>query len=130
MHVDHLVNKALLRPIEPGVALSGELQGDCFHPVVVHHMTKPAVYGSGPRGLRSFIRRSTRSRLSPDNGLPVRLHPGLGKPTGRRRAKVTRRPADPRRYDGLDMTHETIVGTHCAMVPFAYQSGLQQVFSN
>jgi predicted alpha/beta superfamily hydrolase len=35
-----------------------------------------------------------------------------------------------RRYDGLRMTHETIVGTHCAMVPFAYQSGLQQVFSN
>jgi hypothetical protein len=35
-----------------------------------------------------------------------------------------------RRYDGLRITHETIVGTHCAMVPFAYQSGLEQVFSN
>ena len=35
-----------------------------------------------------------------------------------------------RRYDGLRMTHETVIGTHCAMVPFAYQSGLQQVFSN
>jgi hypothetical protein len=35
-----------------------------------------------------------------------------------------------RRYDGLRITHENIVGTHCAMVPFAYQSGLEQVFSN
>ena len=35
-----------------------------------------------------------------------------------------------RRYDGLRMTHETVVGTHCAMVPFAYQAGLQQVFSD
>ena len=35
-----------------------------------------------------------------------------------------------RRYDGLRITHETIVGTHCAMVPFAYQSGLEKVFSN
>src|SRR5918993_1121678 len=35
-----------------------------------------------------------------------------------------------RRDDGLRITHETIVGTHCAMVPFAYQSGLERVFSN
>jgi predicted alpha/beta superfamily hydrolase len=34
-----------------------------------------------------------------------------------------------RRYGGLRMTHETIVGTHCAMVPLAYQSGLVHVFS-
>jgi hypothetical protein len=27
MHVDHLVNKALLRPIEPGVALTDHLPG-------------------------------------------------------------------------------------------------------
>ena len=35
-----------------------------------------------------------------------------------------------RRYAGLQLTHETIVSTHCAMVPYAYQSGLVQVFSN
>jgi predicted alpha/beta superfamily hydrolase len=35
-----------------------------------------------------------------------------------------------RRYDGLRMTHEAITSTHCAMVPYAYQSGLQHVFSD
>lgn len=34
-----------------------------------------------------------------------------------------------RRYAGLDLTHEAISSTHCAMVPYAYQSGLVHVFS-
>jgi predicted alpha/beta superfamily hydrolase len=64
--------------------------------------------------------------------LPVRLHlvwEGIGQQDlAGPRSLVDRLTT--RRYDGLRMTHETVIGTHCAMVPFAYQSGLQQVFSN
>jgi predicted alpha/beta superfamily hydrolase len=35
-----------------------------------------------------------------------------------------------RGYAGLRLTSQTIASTHCAMVPFAYQSGLIQVFGS
>jgi uncharacterized protein len=63
--------------------------------------------------------------------LPVRLHMiwegRSDEDLARPRALVDQLAT--RRYGGLRMTHETIVGTHCAMVPFAYQSGLVHVFS-
>jgi uncharacterized protein len=34
-----------------------------------------------------------------------------------------------RGYQGLELTEEAMVCTHCAMVPYAYQSGLVQVFT-
>jgi predicted alpha/beta superfamily hydrolase len=34
-----------------------------------------------------------------------------------------------RDHAGLHISHEAILSTHCAMVPYAYQSGLVQVFS-
>ena len=67
-----------------------------------------------------------------NDNLPVRLHlvwEGISQQDlAGPRSLVDRLTT--RRYDGLRITHETIVGTHCAMVPFAYQSGLEQVFSN
>ena len=96
-------------------------------------MTKRLGHGAGPtRGDRAFdpVLDQEQAFAEHNDRLPVRLHLVWESQQDVARAKVTRRPADPRRYDGLDMTHETIVGTHCAMVPFAYQSGLQQVFSN
>ena len=67
-----------------------------------------------------------------NDSLPVRLHlvwEGISQQDlAGPRSLVDRLTT--RHYDGLRMTHETIIGTHCAMVPFAYQSGLQQVFSN
>ena len=67
-----------------------------------------------------------------NDSLPVRLHlvwEGISQQDlAGPRSLVDRLTT--RHYDGLHMTHETIIGTHCAMVPFAYQSGLQQVFSN
>jgi hypothetical protein len=32
-----------------------------------------------------------------------------------------------RRYPGLELSQETMASTHCAMVPYAFQSGLVQV---
>ena len=65
-----------------------------------------------------------------NDNLPVRLHLiwASQQDVAGPRSLVDRLTT--RRYDGLRMTHETIVGTHCAMVPFAYQSGLERVFSN
>jgi hypothetical protein len=77
---------------------------------------------------------STKSKAFGENNdrLHVRLHlvwEGIGQQDlAGPRSLVDRLTT--RRYDGLRMTHETVIGTHCAMVPFAYQSGLQQVFSN
>jgi uncharacterized protein len=66
-----------------------------------------------------------------NDNLPVRLHliwEGISQQDlAGPRALVDQLAA--RRYGGLRMTHETIVGTHCAMVPCAYQSGLVYVFS-
>jgi hypothetical protein len=66
-----------------------------------------------------------------NDSLPVRLHlvwEGISQQDlAGPRSLVDRLTT--RHYDGLRMTHETMIGTHCAMVPFAYQSGLQQVFS-
>jgi predicted alpha/beta superfamily hydrolase len=66
-----------------------------------------------------------------NDNLPVRLHliwEGISQQDlAGPRSLVDRLTT--RGYDGLRITHETVVGTHCAMVPFAYQSGLVKVFS-
>jgi predicted alpha/beta superfamily hydrolase len=66
-----------------------------------------------------------------NDNLPVRLHliwEGISQQDlAGPRSLVDRLTT--RGYDGLRITHETVVGTHCAMAPFAYQSGLVKVFS-
>jgi predicted alpha/beta superfamily hydrolase len=66
-----------------------------------------------------------------NDSLPVRLHMIWDGPTeedlAEPRSLVDRLAS--RHYAGLYMTHEAILSTHCAMVPYAYQSGLVQVFS-
>ena len=66
-----------------------------------------------------------------NDNLPVRLHliwEGISQlDLAGPRSLVDRLTT--RGYDGLRITHETVVGTHCAMAPFAYQSGLVNVFS-
>lgn len=66
-----------------------------------------------------------------NTSLPVRLHmvwEGRSEEeTARVRPLVDRLAS--RRYPGLNMTHEAVSSTHCAMVPYAYQSGLVRVFS-
>jgi predicted alpha/beta superfamily hydrolase len=66
-----------------------------------------------------------------NDNLPVRLHliwEGISQQDlAGPRSLVDRLTT--RGYDGLRITHETVLGTHCAIVPFAYQSGLVKVFS-
>ena len=66
-----------------------------------------------------------------NNSLPVRMHmiwEGLTEEELTPPRTLLDRLAS-RRYAGLDLTHEAISSTHCAMVPYAYQSGLVHVFS-
>ena len=62
--------------------------------------------------------------------LPIRLHLVFEGQTAEDeigpRSLVDRLVA--RRYHGLELTQEGMLSTHCAMVPYAYQSGLVQVF--
>lgn len=67
-----------------------------------------------------------------NEALPVRLHMVW---EGRTRDDLATAGAlvdriASRGYPGLHMTSETIASSHCAMVPFAYQSGLVQVFGS
>jgi len=65
------------------------------------------------------------------DSLPVRLHmvwEGLtDEALAGPRSLVDRLGS--RGYSGLRMTQQTVQSTHCAMVPFAYQSGLVELFS-
>ena len=63
--------------------------------------------------------------------LPVRLHmtwEGLNDEVLAGPRSLVDRLAS-RHYAGFHMTHQAVHSTHCAMVPFAYQSGLVKVFS-
>ena len=63
--------------------------------------------------------------------LPVRLHmiwEGLTEEALAGPRSLVNQLAS-RHYAGFHMTHQAVHNTHCAMVPFAYQSGLVQVFS-
>ena len=65
-----------------------------------------------------------------NDSLPVRLHmisEGTTENDFAESRSLVNRLAS-RNYADLRLTYETLVSTHCAMVPYAYQSGLVQVF--